>query len=401
MQELIIQDKHLEKYKEGYPLLFKEAFIGNHIFESDLLTEGMLLKLKDTKGKFVATGYYGIQNKGLGWVLTKNEKTAIDLNFFKRKIYQAFEKRIGLYNNPKTNAFRVFNGEGDGIGGVHIDFFAGTYLISYYSAGIYAFKDLIVEALKQTAEYDAIYEKKRFDDASEASDEDGFIAGKPIDFPLVVRENGVNLNVYLNDGGMAGFFMDQREVRKALRDRYAKNKTVLNTFSYTGAFTVFAAIGGAKKTISVDLASRSYERTLENFKVNTIDSEKHDILVEDVFHYFKKAHKSHDQFDVVILDPPSFAKSKDFTFSASKDYPDLLNNAIRITKNEGLIIASNNTSTLDLAKFKQLIGRGFNLADARFEIIETHQLPKDFRTNRHYEYSNYLKVLFIRVKKKG
>lgn len=401
MQDLIIQDKHLEKYKEGYPLIFKEAFIGNHIFESDSLVEGMLLKLKDTKGKYVATAYYGIQNKGLGWVLTKNERTAIDLNFFKKKFYQAFEKRIGLYNNPKTNAFRVFNGEGDGIGGVHIDFFAGTYLISFYSAGIYAFRDVIVNALKQVAEYDAIYEKKRFDANSENSDEDGFVAGKAINFPLVVRENGVNLNVYLNDGGMAGFFMDQREVRKSLRDHYAKGKTVLNTFSYTGAFSLFSAIGGARKTISVDLASRSYERTMENFAANNVSLEKNEIIVEDVFHFFKKLQKSNDRFDIVVLDPPSFAKSKDFTFSAAKDYPELLSNAIQITKNEGIIIASNNTSTIDMAKFKQLIGRGFNLADARFEILETHQLPKDFRTNRYYEYSNYLKVLFIRVKKKG
>ncbi|MBM7562060.1 class I SAM-dependent rRNA methyltransferase [Fusibacter tunisiensis] len=401
MQTLIIHAKYADKYKQGYPLLFKEAIMGNHVLDSEAIPEGTLLKLVDEHRKFLGTAYYGIQNKGIGWVLTKTEKTPINLTFFKRKIYQALEKRLRLFNNPKTNAFRVFNGEGDGIGGLQIDFYNGTYLISYYSKGIYAFNAQIVEALKTSVEYDAIYEKTRYEEDQHMDSESLLVAGSPTIDPLIVRENGVNLNAYLTEGGMTGFFIDQREVRKSLRDKYAKGKTVLNTFSYTGAFSVFAALGGAKQTTSVDLATRSYEKTKRNFEANGIDTDKHEILVEDVFLYFKKAIKAHKKFDVVILDPPSFAKSKEFTFSASKDYPELLKNAIELTPNKGIIIASNNTSTIDLKKFKQIIGRGFNLADARFEILELHQLPQDFRTNRHYEYSNYLKVAIIKVEKKG
>jgi 23S rRNA (cytosine1962-C5)-methyltransferase len=400
MIELKIHERHHEKYSNHYPLLFKEAIMGNHIFDTGELEEGELLKLTDERGKYMATAYYGRQNKGLGWIITTNSKEKIDTLFFKRKIYQALEKRIGLYNNPKTNAFRVFNGEGDGIGGLQIDFLNGNYLISYYSKGIYKFNSEIVAALSSVVEYDSIYEKKRFEDESE-SDFDGFVKGKRIDFPLLVKENGVNLNVYFNDGAMIGFFMDQREVRRTLRNNYAKNKTVLNTFSYTGAFSLFAALGGAKKTTSVDLANRSLERTIENFKANAIDPVDHEIIVEDVFHYFKWAQKKNLKYDIVILDPPSFAKSKDFVFNAEKDYPELLANAIAVTKDSGIIIASNNSSTIDMEKFKQLIGKGFNMADLRFEIFESYQLPKDFRTNRFYEYSDYLKVLFIRIKKKG
>jgi len=398
MYEVKLHEKHVEKYKKLYPLIFKEAIIGFQMLETSNVEEGTLLKLVDERGRYVATGYLGRQNKGLGWVLTRNDKEKIDTLFFQRKIYQAIEKRLGLFNNPKTTAFRVFNGEGDGIGGLTIDFFNGYYLINWYSQGIYSFKDQIVEALKKSVEFDAIYEKLRFEGIA-PDNADGFIIGTPATFPIVIKENGVNLSIFFDEGAMVGLFLDQREVRRTLRFQYAKGKAVLNTFSYTGAFSVFAALGGAKTTTSVDLANRSMEHTQKNFELNNVSLENHQILVEDVFHYFKFALKKGLSYDLLILDPPSYAKSKDFTFSAEKDYPSLLAEAIRITRNNGVIVASNNSSTISLDKFKQIIGRGFNEAGARFELLEIHQLPKDFRTHHLYEESNYLKVAFIKVLK--
>ena len=398
MYEVKLHEKHVEKYKKLYPLIFKEAIIGFQMLETSNIEEGTLLKLVDEKGRYVATGYLGRQNKGLGWVLTRNDKEKIDTLFFQRKIYQAIEKRLGLFNNPKTTAFRVFNGEGDGIGGLTIDFFNGYYLINWYSQGIYSFKEQIVEALKKSVEFDAIYEKLRFEGIT-PDHADGFIIGTPATFPIVIKENGVNLSIFFDEGAMVGLFLDQREVRRTIRFQYAKGKAVLNTFSYTGAFSVFAALGGAKTTTSVDLANRSLEHTQKNFELNNVSLENHQILVEDVFHYFKFALKKGLSYDLLILDPPSYAKSKDFTFSAEKDYPSLLAEAIRITRNNGVIVASNNSSTISLDKFKQIIGRGFNEAGARFELLEMHQLPKDFRTHHLYEDSNYLKVAFIKVLK--
>lgn len=400
MHSIQIHEKHYPRFKEKYPLIYREALLGYHKFESGEYKEGDILTLTNDKGNYLATGYYGIQNKGLGWVLSYNPKEKIDLSFFKRKIYNAFEKRMGLYQNPKTNAFRVFNAEGDGIGGLTIDFYKGFYLISYYSQGIYTFKALIIEALKSVAEYDGIYEKKRFENNHESDNHDGHVTGKKADQPLVVKENGVNLAVYFNDGAMTGFFLDQREVRKRLRDTYSRGKTVLNTFSYTGAFSVFAALGGAKKTVSVDLAKRSSPKTTENFELNALDLEKHDIIVEDIFEYFKFAKKRNLSYDVVILDPPSFASSKKGTFSAERDYPELLAEAIKVTENHGVIVACNNTSTLSMDQFSKLVGKGFNIARSRFRILESHTLPKDFKTHFNYPESDYLKVLFIEVQKK-
>jgi 23S rRNA (cytosine1962-C5)-methyltransferase len=392
-----LHQKHLDKYKKRYPLLFKEALMGAH--QLDQVEEGTLLKLVDTNNKFIATAYYGIQNKGLGWVLSNRESERIDELFFTRKIYQSIEKRLGLYNNPKTNCFRVFNGEGDGIGGLTIDYFNGYYLINYYSKGIYHFKALIEKALSKSVEYDAIYEKMRFSEDGDETPNDGFVMGKPAAFPILVRENDVQFAIYFNDGAMVGLFLDQRDVRRAIRHQYAKGKVVLNTFAYTGAFSVFAALGGAKQVYSVDLANRTSERITENYQLNDVNPESHPVIIEDIFNYFKFAQKKNLKYDLVILDPPSFAKSKQFTFSAEKDYPELLADAIRITEPGGIIIASTNAASFDMAKFKQLIGKGFNLARARFEIVETFKQPRDFKYNHAYPEGNYLKVLAIRVEK--
>ncbi len=260
-----------------------------------------------------------------------------------------------FFEDGETTAFRLFNGEGDGIGGLIIDHYDGHYVISWYSKGIYSFKDYIIKALQETVEVKSIYQKKRFDTKGQYVDEDDFVMGEQPAFPLLVKENGVHFAVYLNDGAMVGVFLDQRDVRRKIRDEYAKGKTVLNMFSYTGAFSVFAALGGAVKTTSVDLANRSLPKTIEQFSVNGIDPEAHNIVVMDVFKYFKYAVKKALKFEMVILDPPSFAKSKKFTFSAGKDYTNLLKDTISITEDNGVIIASTNCSTFDMKKFKSFM----------------------------------------------
>jgi 23S rRNA (cytosine1962-C5)-methyltransferase len=195
---------------------------------------------------------------------------------------------------------------------------------------------------------------------------------------------------------MVGVFLDQRDVRRKIRDEYAKGKTVLNMFSYTGAFSVFAALGGAVKTTSVDLANRSLPKTIEQFSVNGIDPEAHNIVVMDVFNYFKYAVKKALKFEMVILDPPSFAKSKKFTFSAGKDYTNLLKDTISITEDNGVIIASTNCSTFDMKKFRSFIDVAFKEMNGKYEIMEQFSLPADFKTSREYKEGNYLKVVFIK-----
>ncbi len=386
-----IKPKFIKEIKSGYPLILKDAIQNLN----DVQEEGTIIKVVDEKNNFVGKGYYGKQNKGYGWILTRKESEQINQSFFESKIKSALHKRKQFYKSSDTTAFRALNGEGDGLGGLIIDYYDGYYVVSWYSEGIYTFRDEIIAALQKVANFKGIYEKKRFDTKGKYIEGDDFVAGVRGEFPLIVKENGVNFAVYLNDGAMVGVFLDQRNVRKQIRDKYAKGRTVLNMFSYTGAFSVFAALGGASKTTSVDLANRSLSKTIEQFSVNEVDYEAQDIIVEDVFLYFKYAVKKKMKFDMVVLDPPSFARSKKYTFSAAKDYKNLLKETIAITENNGIIVASTNCSAFDMKKFKGFIDTAFKEMNGKYKILEEHSLPEDFRTIDQFKEGDYLKVVFI------
>lgn len=389
---LTVKGKYVNIYKSGYPLITKEAIINLN----EDTKEGTIFRLVDEKNKFIAKGYFGKQNKGYGWVLSRNENEQIDQRFFMNKLRDAINYREPFFNSPDTNAFRIVNGEGDGLGGLTIEYFDGYYLINWYSKGIFRFREYIINALKELVDFKAIYQKKRFDVDGKYIEEDDFVEGERGTFPIIVKENGVNLAVYLNESAMVGVFLDQRDVRKTIRDAYAERKYVLNTFSYTGAFSVFAAVGDAVKTTSVDLANRSLNKTIEQFRVNGLDSESHDIIVEDVFNYFKYAVKKQLKFDMVILDPPSFARSKKMVFSAEKDYKNLLKEAISITEDEGIIVASTNSSSFNMKKFKSFIDQAFKETNRKYQLIEEFSLPNDFKTMKEFPEGNYLKVAFIK-----
>jgi len=391
--DLIVKPEFIKNYKDGYPLISKES-IANW---DKVQEEGLVINLVDEKRKFILKGYHGIQNKGFGWVLSKQKEEKIDFAFFTKKIKSALEHRQDLYNDKTTTAFRVLNGEGDGLGGLTIDYFDGFYMLTWYSLGIYEFKADILEALKGCVDYKGIYQKKRFNSKGKyLDDEDDFVYGERAQSPILVKENGANFAIYLDDGAMVGVFLDQRDVRKTIRDKYAKGKTVLNTFSYTGAFSVFAALGGSSKTTSVDLAKRSLSKTSEQFFINNIDVNAQEIIVEDVFNYFKYAVKKNLLFDLVVLDPPSFARSKKRTFSASKDYVKLLKEAIQITNKGGIIVASTNSANFSMMTFRDFIHKAFKELNGKYEIKERFSLPKDFKVLETFKEGDYLKVLFIK-----
>ncbi|WP_144526160.1 class I SAM-dependent rRNA methyltransferase [Bacillus pumilus] len=393
MKKISLKQTFAEQLKKGYPLNSKDAV--SHVSS---VKEGELIEWVDERGAFLGKGYYGVQNKGIGWVLTFDANEKIDHAFFVSKLEQAAKSRTHLFRDAQTTAFRVFNGEGDGIGGFTIDHYDGFYLIQWYSEGVYTFKAEVLAALEHVyPDYKGIYEKKRFDTSGQYIEDDDFVKGEKGEFPLIVKENGMNIAVYLNDGAMTGIFLDQRHVRKAIRDRYAKGKTVLNTFSYTGAFSVAAALGGASRTTSVDVANRSLKKTSEQFEVNDIDVDGQDIKVMDVFKYFPFAAKKGWTYDLVILDPPSFARTKKHTFSAAKDYKKLLKEAIQITAENGVIVASTNSSAFGMKKFKGFIAQAFKESGQTYRILEEYTLPEDFRTTKNYPEGNYLKVVFIQA----
>ena len=394
MEKITVTKQAAKKLQAGYPLLVKEDLT----LDTD---EDSFVQFFDGQQHFLGTGYLSKQNKGVGWLLT-TDNIKIDHHFYVEKFVAARSLRATFFQDELTNAFRLFNGEGDGIGGVTIDFYAGYAVFSWYNAFIFAQKKEILSAFKVVfPEIIGIYEKIRFvsTDKNSVSKESSFVSGKEASEPLLVKENGVIYATYLNEGLMTGIFLDQKNVRARLADGLAAGKTLLNMFSYTGAFSVAAAVGGALQTTSVDLAKRSLEKTREQFLVNGIEPETQKIYVMDVFGYFSYAKKKQLSYDVIVLDPPSFARNGKKTFSVAKNYGELVASSVEILVKNGLLIASTNAANVTDKKFRQIVEQALKNKGVNFTIFQEEKLPADFHVAKAFPEGNYLKVLFINIKK--
>lgn len=388
---IIVTKKSEKKFKGGYPLVQKEDLLSvPNDFSDEWVT------FVDSKGQFIATGYLGEQNKGIGWLV--NWDGRIDPFFLEKLFSEAKTHRVKYEQDESTSAYRLFNGEGDGLGGLIIDRYDDFAVFSWYNATLYQKKDEIVQAFRNSVpEIKGAYEKIRFSTTSLPESQKLFGSDAPE--PLLVCENGVTYATYLNDGLMTGIFLDQKEVRGRLVEGLAAGKTVLNMFSYTGAFSVASAMGGSSTTTSVDLAKRSLPKTKEQFEVNHLAVDDQKIIVMDVFEYFKYANRKQLSYDVIILDPPSFARNKKKVFSVAKNYGDLVKDSIDILKKDGFLIASTNAANISLEKYKKMIIQALEEKHVRYQFKETYQLPDDFKTNQYFEEGNYLKVFFIEIKK--
>ncbi len=390
--KIIIKKATIDKYKKGYPIL-SSNFI-NYSYKNE--DQGKIVDLVDYKKNFIAKAYLGKQNKGLGWVFSHKQNATLDNNFIKHKITKAISLRSNLFNDCLTNAFRLFNSYGDGIGGITIDYFAGFLVINWYNKGILKYKDMIIQNLINSGKAKGIYQKFKFRHEN-TKEYINHIYGEKTPHSFFILENGVKYSINFEDGDMVGIFLDQREVRNLLTSNFSQEKTILNTFSYTGAFSIAGLAGLAKSTTSVDLAKRSLPKTLDNLKLNNFPIEQQEVIVEDVFNYFKYALRKKLLFDILILDPPSFAKSKKRNFSVLNDYSALVQMITPLVAKNGYIIASTNNSQLPLGKFKEMVENGIAYHNRHFEIKQIFRLPQDFSVNPAYPQGNYLKVLLLKL----
>lgn len=345
-------------------------------------------------GNFLGTAYLSQQNKGLGWFVS-TDKVTFNQAFFETLFRQAKEKRSAYYQDELTTAFRLFNQEGDGFGGLTVDLYGDYAVFSWYNSYVYQIRKVISEAFRQVfPEVLGAYEKIRFKGLDYES---AHVYGQEAPDFFTVLENGVLYQVFMNDGLMTGIFLDQHEVRGSLVDGLAMGKSLLNMFSYTAAFSVTAAMGGASQTTSVDLAKRSRELSQAHFQANGISTDDHRFIVMDVFEYFKYAKRKGLTYDVIVLDPPSFARNKKQTFSVAKDYHKLISQSLEILNPGGIIIASTNAANVSRQKFTEQIDKGF--AGRSYQILNKYGLPADFAYNKKDESSNYLKVMSMKVSK--
>lgn len=352
------------------------------------------VEVQSQEGTFLGTAYLSQQNKGLGWFVSK-DKVAFNQAFFETLFRQAKEKRKSYYQDDLTTAFRLFNQEGDGFGGLTVDLYGDYAVFSWYNSYVYQIRQTISEAFRQVfPEVLGSYEKIRFKGLDYES---AHVYGQEAPDFFTVLENGILYQVFMNDGLMTGIFLDQHEVRGSLVDGLAMGKSLLNMFSYTAAFSVAAAMGGASQTTSVDLAKRSRELSQAHFQANGISTDEHRFIVMDVFEYFKYAKRKGLTYDVIVLDPPSFARNKKQTFSVAKDYHKLISQSLEILNPGGIIIASTNAANVSRQKFTEQIDEGF--AGRSYQILNKYGLPADFAYNKKDESSNYLKVISMKVSK--
>ena len=387
MNRIRVSKRVEKKLAKGLVLLEASDLADVHLKDKEV-------EVHSQEGNFLGTAYLSQQNKGLGWFVSI-DKVTFNQAFFETLFRQAKEKRRTYYQDDLTTAFRLFNQEGDGFGGLTVDLYGDYAVFSWYNSYVYQIRKVISEAFRQVfPEVLGTYEKIRFKGLDYES---AHVYGQEAPDFFTVLENGVLYQVFMNDGLMTGIFLDQHEVRGSLVDGLAMGKSLLNMFSYTAAFSVAAAMGGASQTTSVDLAKRSRELSQAHFQANGISTDDHRFIVMDVFEYFKYAKRKDLTYDVIVLDPPSFARNKKQTFSVAKDYHKLISQSLEILNPGGIIIASTNAANVSRQKFTEQIDKGF--AGRSYQILNKYGLPADFAYNKKDESSNYLKVISMKVSK--
>lgn len=386
MKKLVVDSWTEKKLRKGVQLLDGKDF-------SDLPFNNQLAELVSKRGDLLGTAYLSPQQKGIGWLISR-QRQVLDESYFEDLFQKARAKRQSLEQSERTTAYRLFNQDGDDFGGLTVDRYGDFALFSWYNAFVFSQKEMIIKAFRTVfPDLVGAYEKVRFRGQSYDS---AHLYGQEAPPVFSILENGVSYQIFLNDGLMTGIFLDQRPVRQELINGLATGKRVLNLFSYTAAFSVAAAMGGAAETTSVDLAKRSLELSKAHFEANHLRTENHRFVVMDVFSYFKYARRHEQQFELIIIDPPSFARNKKQTFSVQKDYHKLIQEALTLLSPQGTLIASTNASNMTVEQFRKEIEKGF--AAQKHHYSKLQQLPSDFAVNKHDERSNYLKVFTIKVK---
>lgn len=354
------------------------------------MPEGQVILVGDADKTFTVQAIVGRQNKGFAWIIFDDLTQVWSEDYLVDLLEEAVKKRQDLIEDPLTNGYRLFNGEGDGVGGITIDYYDGFIQINWYSKGAYCYRTWWLQALNVIGiQVKGIYETKRYSVGSD----DSAIAhtwGIEAPKPLVISEAGRKYAIYLGESWMTGVFFDQREVRNFIQTQVHEGR-VLNLFSYTGAFSIAASLGGAKRVVSVDVAKRTLEWTQENFELNGLDNKEdhHEIRIMDVFDYLDYASKQSFRFDWVICDPPSFARTKTSTFQALNDYPTLAKKLFALTKVGGLCVLSTNHSGYTKEQFTKDMNQ---IGQGKFQLIQSFGLPSDFPNSKDPQ-SAYLKVL--------
>lgn len=382
------KDQSVRRY---HPWIFSGAIkkiIGN-------VNEGDLVVVTDNKDEFLALGHYQIGSIAIR--IISFEEIEINESFWKEKISKAykFRKEFGLAENENTNVYRLVHAEGDGLPGLIIDFYNGTAVLQMHSIGMYLNREHIINALKDLYgdKLKAIYDKSEntIPFKSDIEAKNGYIYGETSEKTVV--EYGNKFKINWEDGQKTGFFIDQRENRKLLAE-YSKDKSVLNVFGYTGGFSVYAMQGGAKLVHSVDSSKKAIDLTNENIDLNFEDASRHEAFAVDAFEYLNDIK---DKYDIIILDPPAFAKHQNVLHNALQGYKRLNIKAIENIKPGGLIFTFSCSQVVSKENFRKTLFTAAANTGRNVRILHQLSQPIDHAVNLYHPESEYLKGLVVYV----
>lgn len=380
-----------ESLKRFHPWIFSGAI---HHFDGEP-EEGEIVDVYTSKKEFIALGHFQVGSIAVRVLSFKQEE--VNPEFWVRKLEVAYDlrKRIGLAENPTNNTFRLVHGEGDNLPGLIIDIYANTAVMQAHSVGMHVYRMDIANALSQVLgdTIDNIYYKSETTLPFKAGlgQENGFIKGGSSD--NIAQEYGLKFHVDWLKGQKTGFFVDQRENR-ALLERYAKGRSVLNMFCYTGGFSFYAMRGGANLVHSVDSSAKAIDLTNKNVELNFSGDSRHTAYAEDAFKYLDKMG---DQYDLIILDPPAFAKHRDALRNALQGYRKLNAKAFEKIKPGGILFTFSCSQVVTKDNFRTSVFTAAAMSGRSVRILHQLTQPADHPVNIYHPEGEYLKGLVLYV----
>lgn len=388
--QIILKKGKEESLKRFHPWVFSGAI--QAIEEG--IEEGDTVCLVNRNGDFIAVGHY--QEGSIAVRVLTFEDREIDDDFWHSRISSALKMRqsIGIADSPSNNTYRLVHGEGDNLPGLIIDVYGDTAVMQAHSIGMHKVRKEIAKALVEVMESrisNVYYKSETTLPFMDATDMNGFIYGGSDN--NVALENGLKFRVDWLKGQKTGFFVDQRENRSLL-EKYAAGKRVLNMFCYTGGFSFYAMRGGAQLVHSVDSSAKAIDLTRENVSLNFPGDQRHEAFCEDAFKYLEKAG---DNYNLIILDPPAFAKHRGALHNALKGYTRLNQKAFEKIERGGILFTFSCSQVVTKDHFRNAVFTAAALAKRNVRILHQLHQPADHPINIYHPEGEYLKGLVLYV----
>lgn len=380
-----------ESLKRFHPWIFSGAILRM----DEGIEEGELVKVVTFDREFIAIGHYQIGSIAVRILSFRDIN--IDQEFWRSRLQAALDMRvaIGIADNPTNNTYRLVHGEGDSLPGLIIDCYGKTAVMQAHSVGMHVERLHVCEALRSVmgSRVEHVFYKSEttLPFKAELGQQDGFLYGGSDD--NVAVENGLKFHVDWLKGQKTGFFVDQRENRSLL-EKYAKNRSVLNMFCYTGGFSVYAMRGGAKLVHSVDSSAKAVELTKANVELNFPSDDRHAAFCDDAFKYLD----AHDaQYDLVVLDPPAFAKHRAALRNALKGYTRLNVKGLERIKPGGILFTFSCSQVVTKENFRNAVFTAAAQSKRKVRILHQLHQPADHPINIYHPEGEYLKGLVLYV----